>query len=121
MALSLFWSWLFSSWQATTMPLGRWVIRTAESVVLTDCPPVLGGVGLVHPDEVAGEQVRLLAALGAPYLEDDVLVVVRVLRHEQHLEAALEVGHRRLLLGHLLPGQLPHLGVALGAEHLLRL
>ncbi len=39
MALSLFWSWLFSSWQATTMPLGRWVIRTAESVVLTDCPP----------------------------------------------------------------------------------
>ena len=21
------------------MPVGRWVIRTAESVVLTDCPP----------------------------------------------------------------------------------
>jgi hypothetical protein len=23
----------------TTTPLGLWVMRTAESVVLTDCPP----------------------------------------------------------------------------------
>ena len=36
---SLFWSWLFSFWQLTTVPVGRWVIRTAESVVLTDWPP----------------------------------------------------------------------------------
>src|SRR5699024_7435987 len=34
-----FWSWLFSFWQAATIPVGRWVIRTAESVVLTLCPP----------------------------------------------------------------------------------
>ena len=34
-ACSLFWSWLRSSWQVTTIPLGRWVMRTAESVVLT--------------------------------------------------------------------------------------
>ena len=39
MALSLFWSWLFSSWQVTTRPVGLWVMRTAESVVFTDCPP----------------------------------------------------------------------------------
>ena len=32
---SLFCSWLFSFWQETTIPVGRWVIRTAESVVLT--------------------------------------------------------------------------------------
>ncbi len=38
-ALSLFCSWLFSSWQVTTTPLGTCVIRTAESVVLTDWPP----------------------------------------------------------------------------------
>ena len=38
-ALARFWIWLFSSCMATTMPVGRWVIRTAESVVLTDCPP----------------------------------------------------------------------------------
>jgi hypothetical protein len=38
-ALSLFLCWLFSSWQVTTSPVGRCVMRTAESVVFTDCPP----------------------------------------------------------------------------------
>src|ERR1700688_3193201 len=28
-----------SFWQLTTMPLGKWVIRTAESVLLTCWPP----------------------------------------------------------------------------------
>ncbi len=35
----MFCSWLFSFWQEATIPVGRWVIRTAESVVLTDWPP----------------------------------------------------------------------------------
>ena len=39
MACSRFCSCDFSFWQETTIPVGRWVIRTAESVVLTDCPP----------------------------------------------------------------------------------
>ena len=39
MACSLFCSWLFSFWQDTTMPVGRCVIRTAESVVFTLWPP----------------------------------------------------------------------------------
>ena len=38
-ARSLFWSCDFSSWQDTTRPVGMWVSRTAESVVLTDWPP----------------------------------------------------------------------------------
>ena len=38
-ACSLFCSWLFSFWQDTTVPVGRCVMRTAESVVLTLCPP----------------------------------------------------------------------------------
>ena len=38
-AFALFWSWLFSSCIVTTTPVGRWVMRTAESVVLTDCRP----------------------------------------------------------------------------------
>src|SRR5579875_1001041 len=29
----------FSSWQLTTVLVGRCVMRTAEYVVLTDCPP----------------------------------------------------------------------------------
>ena len=39
MALALFLIWLFSSWQCTTRPVGIWVMRTAESVVLTLWPP----------------------------------------------------------------------------------
>src|SRR3990170_677843 len=39
MAVSRFLSWERSFWQATTIPVGRWVMRTAESAVLTPCPP----------------------------------------------------------------------------------
>src|SRR5256886_4554197 len=39
MALILFWSWLFWSWHWTTRLVGRWVMRTALSVVLTLWPP----------------------------------------------------------------------------------
>jgi hypothetical protein len=35
MAEALFWICDRSFWQETTMPVGRWVSRTAESVVLT--------------------------------------------------------------------------------------
>ena len=37
--MSLFADWLRSFWTATTMPLGRCVIRTAESVLFTCWPP----------------------------------------------------------------------------------
>ena len=39
MARSLFWCWLRSLCTATTIPVGRWVMRTAESVLLTCWPP----------------------------------------------------------------------------------
>ena len=39
MAASLFCSWDFSFCMDTTIPVGRCVMRTAESVVLTDWPP----------------------------------------------------------------------------------
>ena len=38
-AASLFCSCDFSFWHDTTSPVGRWVMRTAESVVLTLWPP----------------------------------------------------------------------------------
>ena len=38
-AMVLLASWERSFWTATTIPVGRWVIRTAESVVLTPWPP----------------------------------------------------------------------------------
>ena len=36
---SLFCTWLLWFWQETTIPVGKCVIRTAESVLLTCCPP----------------------------------------------------------------------------------
>ena len=38
-AAARFWIWDFSSCIDTTVPVGRWVMRTAESVVFTDWPP----------------------------------------------------------------------------------
>lgn len=38
-ARSRFLSWLLSSRHVTATPVGRWVIRTAESAVFTPCPP----------------------------------------------------------------------------------
>ncbi len=40
MALALFLCWLFSSWQQTTVFVGRCVMRTALSVVFTLWPPL---------------------------------------------------------------------------------
>ena len=40
MALARFLICERSFWQTTTMPVGMWVTRTAESVVLTPWPPL---------------------------------------------------------------------------------
>ena len=53
--------------------------------------PLPLGEPQVHAQQVAGEQRRLLAALPRLDLEDDVLVVVRVARHEQVLEPLLQL------------------------------
>ena len=36
---SLFWNWERSFWHCTTIPVGKWVIRIAEDVLLICCPP----------------------------------------------------------------------------------
>ena len=61
------------------------------------------GVGQVHVEELAGEQVRLLAALGAADLHDDVLAVVGVRRRQQLGQLLAE--------GRDAPVGLSHLGV----------
>src|SRR5207249_6446599 len=38
-AVALFLNWLRSFWHCTTMLVGRCVIRTADDVLLTCCPP----------------------------------------------------------------------------------
>ena len=39
MAFALFWVWLRWFWHVTTIPVGMWVSRTAESVLFTCWPP----------------------------------------------------------------------------------
>ena len=39
MAFSRFWNWLRSAWHSTTVPVGLWMRRTAEEVLLTCWPP----------------------------------------------------------------------------------
>ena len=55
-----------------------------------ELPPHSRCEPLVHLEQVAGEQIRLLATLGTADLDDDVAVVVRVLRQQQQLELGLE-------------------------------
>jgi hypothetical protein len=60
------------------------------------------GVAQVHPQQVAGEEGRLLAALTRLDLEDDVAVVVGVARDEQAAQSVLGGGERGLQGGDLL-------------------
>ena len=62
-------------------------------------PPVTLGEAAVHVQQLAGEQRRLLPAGPGSDLEDHVLAVVGVLRHQQRLERGRQ--RRR-------PGRAPH-------------
>ena len=58
-----------------------------------DLPALLGGIALVHAEQVAGEQRRLVAAGAGADFEDDVALVHRVLGDER--EAHLLLQRRR--------------------------
>ena len=72
---------------------------------------MLGGVALVHAEEIGGEQRRLVAAGAGADLQDGVLLVGRVLGQQHALHRPLQLGQallegRGLLLGHRL-----HVGI----------
>jgi hypothetical protein len=70
-------------------------------------PPQAGGEGPVHLEQVAREQVGLLAALRPPDLDDHVALVVGVLGQQQHPQLAGEPLDVGLRLGRLGAQQLP--------------
>ena len=74
--------------------------------------PVARGIAQVHPQQLGGEQGGFLATRAGPDLEDDVAVVVRVARQEQHLELLEQAGLVGLEPVDLLAGHRPHLLVA---------
>ena len=75
-------------------------------------PPALSlREAAVHPEQVAREQAGLVAAGAGPYLQHDVLLVVRVLRHHQDPDLGQQVLAAALQLGQLLLGELAQLGL----------
>ena len=79
-----------------------------------DLPALLGGVALVHAEQVAGEQRGLVAAGAGADFEDDVALVHRILGQQRELDLLLQRG--ALLLQRRLLGlrHRAHLGVGLG-------
>ena len=56
-----------------------------------DLPAMLVGVALIHAEEIAGEERRLLAAGAGAHLEDRALLVGGILGQQLHLELVLEL------------------------------
>jgi hypothetical protein len=78
-----------------------------------DLPAVPGGEGPVHLEQVAGEQVGLLAALGPPDLDDHVALVVGVAGQQQHPQLVGEAGDVGLGLVDLGLQQAPFVGAGI--------
>ncbi len=76
------------------------------------------GETLVHAEQVAGPEVRLLAALGALDLDDRVAALVRVARQQEVANLGCKVVDAGVLLGDLGLEVLPHLAVVLAVEQL---
>jgi len=74
----------------------------------------------VHAEEVGGKEPRLVSARAGPYLQDDVLLVIRILGKQQDREALLELLHPSLERGDFFLGQFPEFLVAF-PQHLLGL
>ena len=76
-------------------------------------PPALAlGVLAVHAEQLGGEQRRLVAARAGADFEHDVLVVVRILRDQQHLELGDQRVAPRDERFQLFLRELAHVGIA---------
>ena len=81
-----------------------------------DLPAPALRVARVHPEEVGGEQARLVTAGAGADLEQDAALVARVPRHEQPREVRLERLQPLAQRAELGPAELAHLGVAVLGE-----
>ena len=79
-----------------------------------DLPALLGGVALVHAEQVAREQRCLVAAGAGANFEDDVALVHRILGKERELDLLLERRAPLLELWLLGGRHRPHFGVGGG-------
>src|SRR5690606_16586754 len=51
-----------------------------------DLPALLGGIAIIHAEEIAGKDRRLVPASAGADFEDRVLLVGGILREEEHLQ-----------------------------------
>ena len=84
-----------------------------------DLPLAVRGEALVHGEEVAGEDARLVAAHTGADLDDGVLLVHRVAGDEHDLDLVLETGDLGLVRGDVLLEHLLLVGIVGLALHLL--
>ena len=82
-----------------------------------DLPALALGVALVHPEEVAGEQGRLVAAGAGADLEHRRPLVGGVARQQLERQRPFRLGQLGLEVGELLRRHLPDLGARIG-QHL---
>ena len=76
-----------------------------------DLPAHAVGVALIHAEQVAGEQRRLLAAGAGAHFEDGALLVGGILGQELHLELALELLDLGIERAKLRFGERSHVGI----------
>ena len=89
-----------------------------------DAPSLFLGEAAVHPEQIRGEERRLVAAGTRADFEDDVLLVVRILRNEEDLEILQQRLAPHLERLQLLARQIAHVGIVavdelLGARDVL--
>ena len=76
---------------------------------------------LVHIEQVAREEGRLVAAGAGPYLHLHVLAVLRILGYERDFYLLLYLRLQGFVLSQLLTRHLPHVGIALVGHDVLGL
>ena len=69
---------------------------------------------LVHLEEVAGKQCRLIATRATTDFEHSILCILRILGDEEHLDLLFNFRNAGLTVLQLLTSHLLHLGIALG-------
>ena len=76
-----------------------------------DFPALIGGVTLIHAEQIAGEQGRLVAAGAGADFENDVALVHRVLGQKREPQLLLERRAPRFKPGLFVFGDRTHLGI----------
>ncbi len=79
-------------------------------------PALQVGVALVHAQQIAGEQCRLVAAGPGPHFENDVLSSAAILGQQQDADVAFHLRDPGLELGDLGRRHLRHVPVARGGK-----